>query len=124
LSRAIDGEQQTIAIERLRDVVVGAGAHRGDGGLELALGGHHDDRQVGVASAQVLNHLESTHLAEPESTQATAAPSPSPKRALSPESCSTTRYPACSSHARISRRAVGSSSTTITSWSPPTGGAA
>src|SRR5215212_5222553 len=50
----------------------------------------------------------------PRSTQASDGVSPSWSSTLRADSCSTTEYPERSSQKRISRRAVGSSSTTAT----------
>ena len=63
---AVHGQQQPVAVEGLGQVIVRSRAHGSDCGLELALGGDNDDRQVGVARPQVLDHLEAADLTEAE----------------------------------------------------------
>ena len=48
-------------VDRLGEVVAGAGAHGADGGLDLAERGHHDDRQVRIALAKLGQQLQAVH---------------------------------------------------------------
>ena len=51
LERAQRDEHQPVGLERLLDVVVGAALDGGDGGLDVAVAGDDDHRQVGVVPA-------------------------------------------------------------------------
>ena len=61
--RALDGEHERVDVERLGDEVVGAGADRGDRGLERAERGDHDDRHVGAVLGDALAELDPVHAA-------------------------------------------------------------
>ena len=49
--RAQRHEHQPVGLERLLDVVVGAALDRGDGGLDVAVAGDDDDRQIGMRAS-------------------------------------------------------------------------
>src|SRR5216117_4194925 len=59
---AADDQPELVVVEGLRHVVDGAELHRLHGDLLRAVGGDHDDRQVRVDAAGVLEHL---HAADP-----------------------------------------------------------
>ena len=46
--RPLGDEDEAVGLERLLDIVVGAALDGGDGGLDIAVAGDHDDRQVRV----------------------------------------------------------------------------
>ena len=56
-----DGQTQHLDVERLGDEVVGAGADRGDRGLEAAEGGDHHHRHVGPVADDALAQGEPVH---------------------------------------------------------------
>ncbi len=63
LQRALRHQQQAVGLERLLDVVVGAaldGRHRG---LDVAVAGDDDDRQVGVRLLGDVEHLQPVEAA-------------------------------------------------------------
>ena len=64
LHRAVDGEGQDVAGERLGDEVVGSGAQRREHGLDVAERGHHEHRHVGPATDHRGRELEAGHPAE------------------------------------------------------------
>ena len=63
LQRAQRHEQQAVGLERLLDVVVGAALDGGDGGLDVAVAGDDDDRQIGVRLLDDVEHLEAVEPA-------------------------------------------------------------
>ena len=69
LERARDEQQQMIGIDRLGEEVDRAFLHRGDGVLDAAVGGHHDDRHVGVDSFGGAEHAEAVALRQPQIRQ-------------------------------------------------------
>jgi hypothetical protein len=56
--------RELVAIERLGQVVVGAGAHGLDDGGDLAIGGEHHHGEVREARADLLERLEAAHAGE------------------------------------------------------------
>ena len=56
--RTLDGKRNHVEIERLGDEVISAGSNGSDCGVETAVGGHHDDRQIGTVLAKVPAQLE------------------------------------------------------------------
>ena len=50
LQRPLGDQHQAIGLERLLDVVVGAALDRRDRGLDIAVAGDHDHRQVGIVA--------------------------------------------------------------------------
>ena len=58
LERALDHQPHLVHLERLGQVVVGAGLHGGDGGLGGGEGGHHDDLGVGVQLLGFRQHVQ------------------------------------------------------------------
>ena len=63
LERAQRDEQQPVGLERLLDVVVGAALDGGDRGLDVAVAGDDDDRQVGVRLLDDVEHLQAVEAA-------------------------------------------------------------
>ena len=61
LERAADRDRERVDLHRLGDEVVGAGADRGDRGVEAALAGEHDRQEVGMALAELLAELDAGH---------------------------------------------------------------
>jgi hypothetical protein len=59
LDRALDLQLHLLEVERLQHVVVGPGLHRVDGGLDGAVGGHHE------ADGPLVDHLASLQDLEP-----------------------------------------------------------
>jgi hypothetical protein len=62
LHRPLDGEDEAVDVDRLHQIVVGAGAHGRDGGGDLAEGGGDDDGQAAVLLAQAREQLHAVHL--------------------------------------------------------------
>ena len=56
-----DRQQHLFVLERLRDVVEGALAHRLDGALDRGVGGDHDHHLLGIARADLLQDLHARH---------------------------------------------------------------
>ena len=63
LQRAQRHQQQPVGLERLLDVVVGAALDGGDRGLDVAVAGDDDDRQVGVRLLDDVEHLQAVEAA-------------------------------------------------------------
>ena len=63
LERAQRHEQQPVGLERLLDVVVGAALDGGDRGLDVAVAGDDDHRQVGVRLLDDVEHLQAVEAA-------------------------------------------------------------
>ena len=61
-----DGEHHLFVLERLGDVVEGPLAHRLDGALDRGEGGDHHHHQVGIAPADLAQHLHAVHAGEHE----------------------------------------------------------
>ena len=61
--------QQLLVVPGLLDEVGGARLHGVDGVLHRAVGGDHDDRQLGVALANVLQHLDAIAVGHGEVEQ-------------------------------------------------------
>ena len=55
LKRSLNKQKQAIGFERFFDKVIGAALDRADRGLDIAVAGDHDHREVGV---QGLDHVE------------------------------------------------------------------
>ena len=66
LERARDEQQQVIGIDRLGEEVERAFLHRGDRVLDAAVGGHHDDRQLGVELLRRAQHAEAVAFGQPQ----------------------------------------------------------
>src|SRR6185436_662523 len=64
LQSLVDGEQDLLVLERLRDVVERPFAHRLDGALDRRVGGDHDHHLVRPALADLLEHLHAAHAGE------------------------------------------------------------
>ena len=64
--RLVDDRADLLLLERLLDVVEGAGLDRLDGVADRAVGGHHDDRHVRVGPHRGAQHL---HAVEPRHPQ-------------------------------------------------------
>jgi hypothetical protein len=58
VERAADQVDGLIDVERLRQIFVGAALEGGHRGVEIRIGGHHDDRDRGVALLHRLQQLE------------------------------------------------------------------
>ena len=58
LERARHQRQQLLVLERLLHEPERAGAHRLDRGLELAEGGHQDDRHLGLDALDLAQQLD------------------------------------------------------------------
>ena len=63
LERAQRHQQQPVGLEGLLDVVVGAALDGGDGGLDVAVAGDDDDRQIGVRLLDDVEHLQAVEAA-------------------------------------------------------------
>ena len=57
-----DARQQLLHVERLGDVVVGAGVHAGDLVAPAVAGGEDDDRHLALGAAPLLEHADAVHL--------------------------------------------------------------
>jgi hypothetical protein len=66
LERALGDQDQAVRLERLLDVVVGPALDGRDRGLDIAVPGDHDDRQVRVLA---LDDVEKLQAVEPASLQ-------------------------------------------------------
>ncbi len=55
--RPVDRQAQRLGLERLRQIVVGAGADRLDGARDGAVGGDHDEAEIGVLGADAGEEL-------------------------------------------------------------------
>ena len=62
LVRLADGHGDFVGAERLLEVVVGALAHGGDGGVLAAVGAHHDEQRVALVGAVPPEEGEAVHL--------------------------------------------------------------
>ncbi len=69
LQRLVDLDLHLLDLERLRHVVEGADAHRLDGGVDRAEGGHQDDGGVGVQGLGGAQHVEAVRAAHLEVAQ-------------------------------------------------------
>ena len=58
LERAISHQHEPIGLEGLFDEVIGAAADRRDRGLDIAVAGDHDDRQIGVELLDAIEDLQ------------------------------------------------------------------
>ena len=63
LERAQRDEDQAVGLERLLDVIVGAALDSGHRRLDVAVARDDDDRQIGIASLHVGQHLEAVEAA-------------------------------------------------------------
>ena len=63
--RPVDRELERLRLERLREVVVGAGADRLDGAGDRAVGRHHDEADVGVLRAHAGEELAAVAVRQP-----------------------------------------------------------
>ncbi len=66
LNRAPDGQSDELRLDRLREKIVRARAHRRDGGVEPAFTRHDDDRKPGPRAANAFAGLDSAHSGHPE----------------------------------------------------------
>ena len=66
LERAVDQQQQMIGIDRLGEEVERPFLHRRDGVLDAAVGGHDDDRHVGVDFLRRAQHAEAVAVGQPQ----------------------------------------------------------
>ena len=64
-----DRDRDAFGARGLDEKIVGAGAHRLDGGIDAALCGQHDDRKIGMADAQLAEHLQPIHVGHDEIEQ-------------------------------------------------------
>ena len=62
LELVADRDRDAFGAGGLDQKVVGAGAHGFDGGIDAALGGQHDHRQVGIGGAQLGQHVQAAHV--------------------------------------------------------------
>jgi hypothetical protein len=67
--RALHHQQQVIGIDRLGEEIERAFLHRGNGILNAAERGHHDDRQLRIEVLRGAEHAESVAFGEPEVSQ-------------------------------------------------------
>jgi hypothetical protein len=63
LHRALHGDREHVGVDGLGEEVVGPGAHRPHGGLQVAVPGEHDHRHVGVHRRDVLAERDAVHRA-------------------------------------------------------------
>ena len=63
LERPLGDQHQPVGLERLLDVVVGAALDRRDGGLDVAVAGDHDHRQIGVLALDRVEERQPVHAA-------------------------------------------------------------
>jgi len=61
-----DDENELGERKRFEDVIAGARLHGVDGGLDGAVGGHHDDRNAGVDTFERVEKFEAGHAGELE----------------------------------------------------------
>jgi hypothetical protein len=59
-----DRADERVALDRLDQVVVGAGPHRRHHRVDLIVGGEHDDRQVAVALVQLADQLAAVDVGQ------------------------------------------------------------
>ena len=63
--RPVDRQAQRLRFERLRQIVVGAGADRFDGARDGAVGGDHDEADVGILAAHAGEELPTVAVRQP-----------------------------------------------------------
>ena len=63
LQRPLGDQHQAVGLERLLDVVVGAALDRRNRGLDVAVAGNHDHRQIGVFALDRVEERQPVHAA-------------------------------------------------------------
>ncbi len=63
LQGALHDQQQAVGLERLLQEVIGAALDGADGGLDVAVAGDHDHRQVGIELLDHVEQLQAVHAA-------------------------------------------------------------
>ena len=66
LERAIDHQQKMVGVDRLREKVERAFLHRRHRVLNAAVGGHHDDRQLGIQFLRRTQHAKAIAFRQPQ----------------------------------------------------------